>query len=68
MEGEEERLGRALEAVAPWCMAQQYGTRVVAQVSKFLFALGLSLSSFVGFLNFVMHLCPGVLSSTLGAV
>ena len=30
---EEERLGRALEAVAPWCMAQQYGTRVVAQVS-----------------------------------
>ena len=25
-------LGRALEAVAPWCMAQQYGTRVVAQV------------------------------------
>ena len=45
VEGEEERLGRALEAVAPWCMAQQYGTRVVAQVSKFLFALGLSLSS-----------------------
>ena len=30
---EEESLGRALEAVAPWCMAQQYGTRVVAQVS-----------------------------------
>ena len=32
VEGEEDRLGRALEAVAPWCMAQQYGTRVVAQV------------------------------------
>ena len=29
----EERLGRALEAIAPWCMAQQYGTRVVAQVT-----------------------------------
>ena len=37
MEGEEDRLGRALEAVAPWCMAQQYGTRVVAQVSHQLY-------------------------------
>ena len=33
----EDRLGRALEAVAPWCMAQQYGTRVVAQVFFLLF-------------------------------
>jgi len=31
-EEREDRLGEALELVAPWCMAQQFGTRVVAQV------------------------------------
>ena len=32
IQGEEDRLERALGEIAPWCMAQQFGTRIVAQV------------------------------------
>ena len=46
-EGEEgeDRLGEALELVAPWCMAQQFGTRVVAQVGSLLLLLLLPILS-----------------------
>ena len=44
-EEREDRLGEALELVAPWCMAQQFGTRVVAQVGSLLLLLLLPILS-----------------------